>query len=91
VGAPPPPDTSEDDDAGVAGVIKKLRTVQRVFRLIDTMSSAHDKQLIAANEDLICRVPAKTYGTMEFDMTDERKERLIDGGRKAMEKHLEGR
>ena len=90
-GAPPPPDTSEDDDAGVAGNIKKLRTVQRVFRLIDTMSSAHDKQLIAANEDLICRVPAKTYGTMEFDMTDERKERLIDGGRKAMEKHLEGR
>ncbi len=90
-GAPPRPDTSEDDDAGIAGNIKKLRTVQRVSRLVDTMRGAHDKQLIAANEELICRLPAKTYGTMEFDMTDERKEKLIDGGQKAMEKHLEGR
>ena len=86
--APPPPKEVEDDDEGLAGKVKNLRTVQRVSRLVNTMRGAHDKQLIAANENLICRLPAKTYGTMEFDMTDARKEKLIEAGLKAMEAHL---
>jgi len=52
------------------------------------MMQAHDKQLIAANNDLICRLPAKAYGTMEFDMTDARKKALVEAAQKAMNKHL---
>jgi predicted acylesterase/phospholipase RssA len=86
--APPLPKEDEDEGAGLGGKISKLRTVQRVQRLVDTMRGAHDNQLIAANERLICRLPAKTYGTMEFDMTDERKEKLVAAGKLMMEKHL---
>ena len=88
---PPPPAEDDDDDAAIAGDVNKLRTVRRVSRLLNTMMQAHDKQLIAANNDLICRLPAKEYGTMEFDMTDARKKALVDAARKAMNNHLAGR
>jgi len=87
-GAPPPPPDHADDDAGIAGDIKKLRTVRRVSRLLDTMMQAHDKQSIAANDDLICRLPAKDYGTMEFDMTEGRKKALVEAAQNAMKQHL---
>lgn len=87
-GAPPPPTEDTNDDEGLKGDLKKLRTVARIRRLLDTMLDAHDKQTIAANADLICRLPAKTYGTMEFDMSDERKAALIKAGEKAMAEHL---
>jgi NTE family protein len=90
-GAPPPPPEDDDNEAGVAGDIKKLRTVIRVSRLLNTMMQAHDKQLIAANNDLICRLPAKYYGTMEFDMTDDRKKALVEAAQSAMKKHLADR
>ncbi len=90
-GAPPPPAEDEDDDAGVAGDIKKLRTVRRVSRLVNTMMNAHDNQLIAANNDLICHVPAKGYGTMEFDMTEARRKALVEAARNAMIQHLAAR
>jgi len=86
--APPPPEEDENDEEGVAGNIKKLRTVRRVTGLLNTLQEAHDKQLIAANEELICRLPAKTYGTMEFDMTDDRKAALVKAGEEIMKKHL---
>ncbi|MGE0821314.1 MAG: patatin-like phospholipase family protein [Candidatus Binatia bacterium] len=86
--APPPPKIEEDDERGIKGDIKKLRTVKRVRQLLDTMMDAHDKQQIATNEDLICHLPAKTYGTMEFDMSDERKVALVKAGEEAMLTHL---
>jgi len=90
-GAPPPPPEDVDDDAGIAGDIKKLRTVRRVSRLLNTMMQAHDKESIAANDDLICRLPAKDYGTMEFDMTDARKTALVEAAQNAMKQHLAAR
>jgi predicted acylesterase/phospholipase RssA len=90
-GAPPPPAEDEDDDEGLKGDLKKLRTVNRVRRLLDTMMDAHDKQAIATNADLICRLPAKTYGTMEFDMSEGRKAALVKAGEEAMNRHLAGR
>lgn len=90
-GAPPPPNDSADDRAGVMGDIKKLRLVQRVTRLVETMRGAHDNQLITANKDLICRLPAQTYGTMEFDMSDQRRDKLVAAGKRAMEDHLASR
>jgi NTE family protein len=89
--APREPEDDEDDIAGIAGNFKKMRTVRRVTQLMNAMMQAHDKQLIEANKDLICRCPAETYGTMEFDMTDERKNALVAGGYAAMREHLANR
>lgn len=69
--------------------ISSLRTVQRVTRLIDTMTDARDNDAIRQHTDEICRVPAKGYGTTEFDMSNERVEALINGGRQAMEAYLQ--
>lgn len=87
--APPPPKDEEDDKKGIKESVKKLRVVkQRMRQLLDTMMETHDNQQIAANKDLICRLPAKTYGTMEFDMSDQRKTALVDAGALAMNECL---
>ncbi len=52
--------------------------------LIDTATQAHDKMVIDAFEQFVCRLPAQTYQTTEFDMTDERRDRLIAAGQEAM-------
>lgn len=66
----------------------QIRTVQRVSRLVDTMSGAQDNAQIRLHEREICRVPALGYGTTEFDMDEARLKMLIEGGRQAMIKHL---
>ncbi len=81
-GAPP--------DAPQGGGIEwgKLRAVQRLEGLIDTMMSAHDKQVMDAFEDLVVRLPAQGYGTTEFDMSDARRDALVAAGRAAMQRYL---
>jgi NTE family protein len=44
--------------------------------------------MIRRFESEICRLPAKGYGTLEFDMQDNRLEDFIQAGRDAMTKHL---
>jgi NTE family protein len=68
---------------------EQLRTVQRIKRLVDTMTGAHDKMVMEEFEDLVVRLPAKGYGTTEFDMTDERRQALVAAGQNAMEAYLE--
>lgn len=68
----------------------QLRTVQRVGRLVDTMTGAGDNEQIRSHAKLICRLPAKGYGTTEFDMRPDRLKALIEGGRSAMETYLAG-
>jgi NTE family protein len=68
--------------------INDFKTVRRVTRLIDTMMGARDNQDIRDHAAEICRLPAKNYGTTEFDMSPERLEALIEGGRQAMREHL---
>jgi NTE family protein len=93
-GAPPRPSLKEKGEGdGLLASAKHLRTVNRVTRLMDTMMGAHDKQVIAAHEGKVCRLPAAGYGTTEFDMSDERLRALIDAGSSAMAayfKNLQG-
>lgn len=89
-GAPLPP-ADDGAETGIADDIKSLRTVSRVSRLMNTMMAAHDSRLIRIHDELICRLPAKSYGTMEFDMTIERRNALIAMGEKVMGAHLDGR
>ncbi len=66
-----------------------LPTAQRLANLVNTALSARDKLVIDAFEGIVVRLPAKGYGTTEFDMTDARRELLVAAGRDAMRAHLE--
>jgi len=76
-------------EGGLLNNIKRLKTVRRIRRLIDTMTSAHDKFAIKAHEKEICRLPARSYGTTEFDMNDTRLKALINAGRRAMREYFD--
>ena len=54
--------------------------IKRLKGLADTATQAHDRAAIDDYERLVVRLPAKTYGTTEFEMTDERREALIASG-----------
>jgi NTE family protein len=63
---------------------EELKTIQRLTRLMDTMIGAHDKMVIEEFENLVVRLPAAGYGTTEFDMSDERRDALVEAGRRAV-------
>jgi NTE family protein len=69
-------------------LVGHLRTVQRIGRLVDTMTGAQDNSAIKQHTKDVCRLPAKGYGTTEFDMSEARINALIEAGRNAMRKHL---
>jgi predicted acylesterase/phospholipase RssA len=71
-----------------SSLLEHSKSVQRISRLIDTMMSTQDNDEIRSHEKEICRLPAKGYGTMEFDMAQDRLNALIDAGRNAMTEHL---
>jgi predicted acylesterase/phospholipase RssA len=66
----------------------KLRTAQRVMRIMDTMMQANDKGYIEDHAKFVCRLPAKGYGTTEFGMSDARLHALVQAGYDAMVAHL---
>ena len=47
------------------------------------MTQAHDKSVIDTFENLVIRLPAEGYGTIEFGMSDERRDALVSAGREA--------
>ena len=65
--------------------------VTRLLSLIETATQAHDKMVIDAFEQFVCRLPAQGYQTTEFDMTDERRERLIAAGQTAADRYFRTR
>lgn len=66
-----------------------LKTAQRILGLIDTMSQAHDKMVIEAFERFVVRLPAKGYGTTEFDMSVERRAALVAAGQQTAQAYFE--
>src|SRR5690606_3566907 len=47
----------------------RLRTFQRVHRLVNTMTQAHDNAIIEEFAQLVVRVPARGYSAIDFDMS----------------------
>jgi predicted acylesterase/phospholipase RssA len=84
--APPPPSAQP-----APSVLTEARPVQRLKELANTATQAHDKAVIDAFEDLVVRLPAKTYGTTEFDMTDDRRAAIIGAGKAVTETYLDER
>jgi NTE family protein len=64
--------------------ISDLQTVQRLSKLVDTTLSARDKMVVESYSRLVAHMPAKGYGTTEFDMSEERRQKLLEAGRNAM-------
>ena len=86
-----------DEDIEVPGIDAKpvrenpLRTVRRIQRMVDTMTGARDNALLEQFADQVCRLPAKGYGTTEFDMPKTKIDALVEAGRTAMRAHLASR
>ena len=84
-GAPPP-------SFGLPGAgldVRQTRTAQRLMGLVNTMLMAHDNAVIESFADLVVRLPAQGYGTVEFDMDDARRNALVQAGRRAMQAYLD--
>jgi NTE family protein len=64
-------------------------TIWRIRGLADTVLSAHDKFINEKDQQFVCRLPAKGFGTLEFDMPRERMEALMRAGEQAMEAYFE--
>jgi NTE family protein len=84
IDVPNQPDRPADSGLRVA----RSRPVNRLRRLITTVTSAHDNTAIAAFSRHIVHLPAGGYGTTEFDMQGPRREALVDAGREAMRAFL---
>jgi predicted acylesterase/phospholipase RssA len=86
-----------DENIAVPGIDAKpvrenpLRTVRRIQRMVDTMTGARDHALLEEFSDQVCRLPAKGYGTTEFDMPKAKIDALVEAGRSAMRAHLTAR
>lgn len=81
-GAPARAETGNGFDVG------QFKLIQRLNRLLNTATGAHDKMVLEAFEQLVVHLPAKDYGTVEFDMSDERREALLRIGRQSMREYL---
>jgi predicted acylesterase/phospholipase RssA len=79
------------DDPRTPVGFTSLRTIQRVARLVDTMMRSGDNEMIRLHAASVCRVPAKGYGTLEFDMEGERLRLFLEGAKDAMRRHLADR
>jgi hypothetical protein len=71
--------------------LAEFPAVRRVARLVETMMGAWDSDMIRRYADQICRLPAKGYGTLEFDMEGRRLDLLLEAARAAMAAHLKSR
>lgn len=71
-----------------SGDIRQWKTIQRVLRLVNTMTLAHDAASIELFSDYIVRLPAGGVGIVEFDMSDDKRNALVEAGRKAMHLYL---
>ncbi|MCZ6514833.1 MAG: hypothetical protein O6850_03100, partial [Acidobacteria bacterium] len=74
---------------GILEFLEGLKTVGRLRRLVDSMTNARDNQAIQEHKKEICRLPAKGYGTTEFDMSKERRNAMVEAGRKAMKEYFD--
>ena len=78
------PDAPPSTQAPSNLALDELVPLQRISRLVDTALSARDKMVIESYANLVVHLPAKDYGTTEFDMTEARQAALVEAGRQSM-------
>ncbi len=73
---------------GAGSAFAGLPITQRLRRLVDTATGAHDNMAKALFSSNVVRLPAAGYGTTQFDMTDAERQALVEAGRGAMREFL---
>ena len=63
-------------------------SVWRIQGLVDTVLGGHDRSILADYDHMVCRLPAKDIGTLDFDMPAERMAAVVAAGEAAMEAYL---
>ncbi len=80
-------------DSGVPGFLERTDVLAgmmvRISGMADTLLAGHDKSVIDTHKSMVCRLPAKGYGILEFDLTAERMAPIIFAGEAAMDAHFE--
>jgi predicted acylesterase/phospholipase RssA len=67
------------------------KTLARLERVLNTMMQGNDDAVLEAHRELVCHLPTRGYGVVEFDMSDERIDALVHGGRVSTESYLRQR
>jgi predicted acylesterase/phospholipase RssA len=57
--------------------------------LFNALLRSHDQFIVRTHPDVVCHLPIDGFGTMEFDMSDERIALLLNFGQEAMAKCLD--
>ena len=91
----PGAENTSKEESLTPGFLQRSELLSEMFRRISGMAetalSAHDKSVIEAYEYVVCRLPAKGYGILEFDLTPERMAPILKSGEEAMDAHLKQR
>lgn len=61
----------------------------RLSNLMNTTLSARDKLVSEGVAKMVAQLPARGYGTTEFDMSDEKRTRLVSAGRAALQAYFD--
>lgn len=81
------PDASESQGASIITWFNenspKANLVTVLLNTLETLMVGNDNFVIASQEDAICRLPVGGIGTLEFDMSPQRKQALIAAARQA--------
>ncbi len=68
--------------------VKESNTFNRIMGLVNAATQSHDKMVIEVFKDCVVRLPAKNYGTLEFDMDESKRQDLMEAAYKATTVHL---
>lgn len=86
-GAPP---STHSASSAIFARLGHARVSQRIMHLVETMLDGNDDTILETHRKVICPLPAKGYWATEFHMESERVEALLEAGRRAMSRYLEG-
>jgi predicted acylesterase/phospholipase RssA len=91
----PGAENTERSDIGTPGFLSKsdllAAMMYRIYGMAETALSAHDKTIIDNYQHVVCRLPAKGYGILEFDLTAERMAPILAAGEAALDEHFQKR
>jgi predicted acylesterase/phospholipase RssA len=88
----PGAENTQRTDSAAPGFLERTdflaEMMLRISSMADTLLAGHDKSVIDTHQHMVCRLPAKGYGVLEFDLTAERMAPIIRAGDAAMEAHF---
>jgi predicted acylesterase/phospholipase RssA len=85
------PAPGSDPDAENQQLLSQLKPYQTLTKLLETIGAAGDEAALrqADAEKVVCRIGAKGFDLLNFDLTREQFDLLVNSGRCAMTDHLQ--